>query len=101
MNLMSSKPLSFKEICAILKTCGESGVASLKLGDLDVSFHHPRAQSHVAHQIEDQYPTTKITETVSETLETDDEVEEFKRAQELITNPEAFELEMIEQATQE
>jgi hypothetical protein len=98
--MVTTKPLSFTQIISIIKTCGDSGVASFKLGDLDVAFH-PRAQSNVAYQSEEQYPTTKITESVSQAVETDEEVEEYRQAQELITNPEAFELDMIERATQE
>ena len=96
---MSTKPLSFKEICAIIKISADSGVASLKLGGLDVVFH-TRAQSNVAYQNE-YTPSTKITEPVTSIVESDAEIEEYRRAQELITDPEAHESFMIDQASQE
>lgn len=33
--------LSFQETCSIIKLCGESRVAELKIGDFHVTFHKP------------------------------------------------------------
>lgn len=96
---MSIKGLSFKEICAIIKSCKDNGVASLKFCGLDVTFD-TRVQSPETYQNE-YIPSTKITDPVTSIVETDAELEEYRRAQEIVTDPEAHEAFMIDQASQE
>jgi hypothetical protein len=110
MNNTTIKPLSFKEICGIIETCGKNQVTELKFGDLQITFR-PRAQSHEASQIpihEQVEPTVERSaifggqEQALETEEAKTEYEEaLRQAEELITDPTAHELAMIEQATKE
>lgn len=108
MKQTAAKVLSFKEICAIIKTCGASGVHELKFGELSITLH-PRAQSNDASQIhiinrqvETKYPRTALTGGEEIPVQTDEEtqriIDDFKRAQDLINDPESHEEEMISQA---
>ena len=97
---MSTKPLSFKEISAIIKISASNGVSHLSMGGLDVTFHALAPMQLSPPNDPHQYKTD-ITEPVTSIVESDAEIEEYRRAQELITDPEAHESFMIDQASQE
>lgn len=45
---MEQKILKSKEICDIIRQCSESGVSSLKFGDLEISFEDKKNISELA-----------------------------------------------------
>lgn len=109
--IMEISPLSFKEICAIIKSCGENGVTLLKLGPLEISLQ-PRLQSPEASQIhiikrETDPETARSVITGGEELQTQTPedikrmLDDYRKAQDLINDPEAHEQDAIERAIRE
>jgi hypothetical protein len=105
---MSTKGLSLKEIVGIIEACGKNQVSELKFGDLQITFHQS-AQSHEASQIPNQNYEVSGENILSRMSDSDSEDEEtrileqeaLRQAQELLTDPESHELDMIEQAVKE
>ena len=101
---MATKALSLKEITGIIEVCGKNQVSELKFGDLVVTFH-PRLQSNEASQIPTIIENTVLSRMSEENSEDEEtrtlEQEALRQAQELLTDPEAHELDMIDQAAKE
>lgn len=58
--------LSFREICSIIKSCGESRVAELKFGDLHITFHQPVKEGLDAVKAPPQQVTTHPDAEISD-----------------------------------
>jgi hypothetical protein len=111
---MQDTPFSFKDIVGIIKVCGQNHVSQLKLGTLEVTFH-PWLQSDEARQsqqihiinrqVDPSLARSVITGGEEFPAQTDEEIqkqlEEFKKEQDLINDPEAHEEDAIEEAIRE
>lgn len=92
---------SFSETCSIIKLCGESRVAELKLGDFYVTFHTPVGEGPQKHveipATQPTHPDAEISEEQRKQLEKhalmEDEIrlKEDRLDQMLIESPSEFE----------
>lgn len=84
--------LKSDEVCALIKACGESGVSSLKWGNLQVSFERSPKEPETPPAI----PDTEISEEIAQSGTRRLEQEEFNTKEDelatmLIENPLEYE----------
>lgn len=90
----TGKKLGFKakEICEILKMCAESGVKTLKIGDLEASFEDPPTK------IVQEVPTADFRPDIVRLEHHNEVADDFEEAQMLIDDPDGFEESQIKAA---